>query len=110
MNFVAWERTRAEEHDATARLGFDPSGFDESSCACTLPLHEARELGLRHIHSLAPVLRDPIAEVRPGEPARDIPRKLVNDAGRSARWRPYPIPNREVESCDARFSDRRYLR
>ena len=47
---------------------------------------------------------------RPGEHPRDILRKFVDNAGRSARRRPHPIPNREVESYDARFSDCRHLR
>lgn len=36
--------------DLDLLLGFDPNGFDESRCAFTLALHEARELGLSHSH------------------------------------------------------------
>ena len=37
-------------------LGLDTSGFDDLCRTFTLAQHEARELGLRHIHWLASVL------------------------------------------------------
>ena len=76
-------------------LVLDPSGFDESGCAFTLALHEARELGPRHVHWLAPVLGDPVAQIRPGEQSSDVIRKLVNHPGRSASRNPYSIPQIE---------------
>jgi hypothetical protein len=45
----------------TSRLmRFAPSGFDDTCRAFTLAQHEARELGLRHVHWLAPVLGNPV--------------------------------------------------
>src|SRR5580765_3869498 len=90
-------------------LGLDPRGFDEPHCTFTLALHEACEICLRHAHRLAAVLGNPIAKVRSGEHTREVLRKLLDNSGRSAGRGPYSIPNREVESCDARFSDRRHL-
>src|SRR5579859_4693792 len=84
--------------------------IEEPSRAFTLGLHKVRELGLRHAHWFASVVRDPIAKIWSGEHAPDIPRKLVNLSDRSAGRNPYSIPNRKVESGNARFSDRRHLR
>jgi hypothetical protein len=50
---------------AARLLGVHPNGFDESRCAFTLALYKARELGLRHAHLLASVLRDPAAARTP---------------------------------------------
>ena len=87
-------------------LGLDPSGFDDLRRAFTLAQDETRELGLRHDHRLAPVLRDPVAQIRPGEHAPDVLRQLVNHPGRSASRGPYSLPKREVESGNARLRER----
>jgi hypothetical protein len=91
-------------------LGLDTGGFHKSRRYYTLALHEAHELGVRHVHWLAPVISDPLAQIRPGEHAPDVIRKLVNYAGRSVSRRPYSIPDREVESGDARLRHCGYLR
>jgi hypothetical protein len=75
-----------------------PNNAHELRRAFTLALHEARELRLRHPHRLPSVLRDPVAQIRPGEYAPDVLRKLINHCGRSAGRDPYSTPNREVES------------
>jgi hypothetical protein len=46
--------------------GFDLNSIDEPRRAFTLGLHKARELGLRHAHRFASVLRDPVAQIRSG--------------------------------------------
>jgi len=76
-------------------LGLDPSGFAESRCAFTLALYEARDLGLRHAHRLAPMRGNPVAQIRCGQRASDILRMLVENACRSAR-RPYRHPGDPV--------------
>src|SRR5271168_4525130 len=75
-----------DPHGVLLRIG--PSRFDESRCAFTLALNEVRELGLRHVHRLAPVLGNPVVQFMPGQRACDIPRELVDDSGRSARRHP----------------------
>jgi hypothetical protein len=75
-----------------------PNNAHELRRAFTLALREARELRRRHPHRLPSVLRDPVAQIRPGEYAPDVLRKLINHCGRSAGRDPYSIPNREVES------------
>ena len=52
----------------------------------SLALHE-RTNWLRHAHRLASVFGDPLRQIRPGEHATDIIRKLVNHAGRGASRR-----------------------
>jgi hypothetical protein len=76
-------------------LAFDPGGFDDLRRTFTLTQHEARELGLRHIHRLASVLDNPVAQIMPGQHVSNVLHKLVNHYGRSASRSPYPIPNRE---------------
>src|SRR5260370_31476970 len=51
-------------HHTLGLLRLHPSGFDESRCAFALALYKARELGLRHAHRLASVLRDPVTHIR----------------------------------------------
>src|SRR6266481_5706787 len=86
-------------------LGLDPSGSDDLGRTFTLAQHEARKLGLRHIHRLASVLGNPVAQTLPREHASDVLHKFVNHSGRSASRRPYPIPNGEVETGDTSLRD-----
>ena len=70
-------------------LGLDTGGFHKSRRNYALAL-DGHELGVRHAHWLAPVISDPLAQIRPGEHAPDVIRKLVNYAGRSVSRRPIP--------------------
>jgi len=59
-------------------LGLDTSVFDDLCRTFTLAQYEASELRLRHIHRLASVLGNPVAQTLPREHASDVLHKFVN--------------------------------